>query len=91
MDFDVQRFKTICKECKTPAAMPGFCFRMAGAAQCTDARCNVTLKKTLQARWDIPAMHTLCKYTMVCVDNFKKYFAARVANRTDSSPFRSPE
>ena len=34
MDFDVQRFKTIRKECKTPAAMPGFLFeRMAGTAQ----------------------------------------------------------
>jgi vacuolar-type H+-ATPase catalytic subunit A/Vma1 len=36
---------------------------------------NVTLKKRLHARRDFPAMHTLRKYTMVCVDNFKKYFA----------------
>ena len=37
MDFYVQCFKTIRKECKTPAAMPGFLFeqtvRMAGTAQ----------------------------------------------------------
>jgi hypothetical protein len=64
--MDIQRSKSICKECKTPATMPGFLFeRMAGTAVSTDARCNVTLKKTLHARWDIPAMHTLCKYTMV--------------------------
>jgi hypothetical protein len=39
MDFDVRRFKTIRKERKTPAAMPGFLFeqtvRVAGTAQRT--------------------------------------------------------
>ena len=87
MDFDVRRFKTTRKERKTPTAMPGFLFeqtaRMAGTARrtltpvATSRRKirNVTLKKRLHARWDIPAMHTLHRYTMVCVDNFKKYFA----------------
>jgi hypothetical protein len=67
--------------------MPGFLFeqtvRMAGTAPrkltpvATSRRKirNVTLKKRLHARWDIPVMHTLRRYTMVCVDNFKKYFA----------------
>jgi hypothetical protein len=36
MDFDVQLLKTTRKECKTPAAMPGFLFEhMAGTAQRT--------------------------------------------------------
>jgi hypothetical protein len=68
-----------------------------GAAN-IDARRNVTSKnpqrhaeKTLHARWDIPAMHTLRKYTMVCVDNFKKIFCARVAKRTDSPTSRGAE
>jgi hypothetical protein len=34
MDFDVPLLKTTRKECKTPAAMPGFLFeRMAGTAR----------------------------------------------------------
>src|SRR5215204_1310791 len=36
---------------------------------------NVTLRKIVHARWDIPVIHTPHRYTMVCVDNFKKYFA----------------
>jgi hypothetical protein len=37
-----------------------------------DVRCNVTLKKGLHARRDTPVMHTRGRYTMACVDNFKK-------------------
>ena len=102
MDFDVQPLKTTRKECKTPAAMPGFLFeqtmRMAGTAQRTltpvatsrqETR-NVTLKKTLHARGDIPVMHTLRKYTMVCVDNLKKNSReSRIPNR--QFDFRSAE
>src|SRR5215207_2562432 len=36
---------------------------------------NVTLRKIVHARWDIPVIHTPHRYTMVCVDNLKKYFA----------------
>jgi hypothetical protein len=66
---------------QNPEAMPEFLFeqtvRMVGPPPTanTDAHCNVTLKKRLHARRDIPVMHTLGKYTMVCVDNFKKNFA----------------
>ena len=86
MDFLRPALKALRKVCETPAAMPGFLFeqtgRMAGTASgtltpvATSRRKirNVTLKKRLHARWDIPAMHTLRRYTMVWVDNFKKYF-----------------
>jgi hypothetical protein len=83
--------------------MPGFLFeqtvRVAGTAPRTPTPVatsrrkirNVTLKKRLHARCDIPVVHTLRKYTMVCVDNFKKIFCARVAKRTDSPTFVSAE
>jgi hypothetical protein len=52
--MDVQRFKSICKECKTPAAMPGFLFEQTVRTTVLRSErrvpfCNATLKKKLSS------------------------------------------
>jgi hypothetical protein len=87
MDLPRPAIQNVTQGMQNPGSDAGVLFeqtaRMAGTAQrtltpvATSRRKirNVTLKKRLHARWDIPVMHTRSKYTMVCVDNFKKYFA----------------
>jgi hypothetical protein len=52
MDFAVQPLKTIRKECKTPAAMPGFSFEQIGAG---DRLVHCERRGSLQRHAEKPA------------------------------------